>query len=252
MNFLSRPHFIFALLAIVLTVPLSFAHAANKLNDTERQEIEKMIHSYIMENPQVILDSVQQMQAREEESKKNQAQLNLVKYRDQLVNDPNAPIMGNPKGDVTIVEFMDYRCGYCKRVYPTLLKAMKIDGNVRVLMKEFPILGPESVLASKAALAVWRLTPKKYAEFHTSLMQTKSSITENLIRSIANDLGLSGDAVIKEMESPEIKKSISENRALAQSLGISGTPAFVIGNELVPGAVDLGTLKGLINIARGS
>ena len=249
---LSRLSIISVFFAVILSVPLSFAQAVDKFNDAERQEIEEMIRSYIMENPQVILESVQQMKVQEEDNKKKQARLNLVKYRDLLVNDPNAPIIGNPKGDVTIVEFMDYRCGYCKRVFPTLIKAMNTDGNVRVLIKEFPILGPESVLASKAALAVWRLAPKKYEEFHTSLMQTKSSITESLIRSTAANVGLEGNAVIKEMKSSEIESYIGETRALAQRLGISGTPAFVIGNELVPGAIDLGTLTSLINIARGS
>ena len=240
------------LIAIVLTAPFASSQAAEKFNDTQRQEIDKMIRSYIMENPQVILDSVQIMQAQAEEGKKDLAKKNLVSSRDTPLNDPNTPTSGNPKGDVTIVEYFEYRSGYCKRVVPTLMKAVKDDGNGRVVYKEFPILGPESAIASRASLAVWKIAPKKYEAFHTALMANKSSFSELKIRSIASNLKIDGNAVIKVMKSESIEADLGENHALAQSLGISGTPAFIIGNELVPGAVDLDTLKGLIKKARGS
>ena len=240
------------LIALVLTAPFASSQASEKFNDTQRQEIDKMIRSYIIENPQVILDSVQRMQAQAEEGKKDLAKKSLVSSRDKLLNDPNSPTSGNPKGDVTIVEFFDYRCGYCKRVVPTLMKAVKDDGNVRVVYKELPILGPESVIASRASLAVWKIAPKKYEAFHTALMANKSSFSELKIRSIASNLKIDGNAVIKVMKSDSIEADLGENHALAQSLGISGTPAFIIGNKLVPGAVDLDTLKGLIKKARGS
>jgi protein-disulfide isomerase len=226
-----------------LTAPFASSQAADKFNDTQRQEIDKMIRSYIMENPQVILDAVQRMQSQAEEGKKDLAKKNLVASRDKLLNDPNSPTSGNLKGDVTIVEFFDYRCGYCKRVVPTLMKAVKDDGNVRVVYKELPILGPKSV---------WELAPEKYEAFHTALMANKGSFSEFKIHSIASNLEIDGNAVIKSMKSDSIEADLGENHALAQSLGISGTPAFIIGNELVPGAVDLETLKGLIKKARGS
>lgn len=241
-----------ALIEIVLTAPFASSQAADKFNDTQRQEIDKMIRSYIMENPQVILDAVQRMQSQAEEGRKDLAKKNLVSSRDKLLNDPNSPTSGNPKGDVTIVEFFDYRCGYCKRVVPTLMKAVKDDGNVRVVYKELPILGPKSVVASRASLAVWKLAPEKYEAFHTALMANKGSFSELKIHSIASNLKIDGNAVIKSMKSDSIEADLGENHALAQSLGISGTPAFIIGNELVPGAVDLDTLKGLIKKARGS
>lgn len=247
-----RFSFLIALIALVFIAPLASSQAADKLSDAQRQEIDKMIHSYIMENPQVILDAVQKMQIQAEEGKKELAKKNLLTSREKLLNDPNSPTSGNPKGDVTIVEFFDYRCGYCKRVFPTLMKAVKDDGNVRVVYKEYPILGPESVVAARAALAVWRLAPEKYEDFHSALMTNKGRYSELKIRSIASDLKIDGNAVIKGMKSDAIEADIGENHSLAQSLGISGTPAFIIGNELVPGAVDLDTLKGLIKEARGS
>jgi protein-disulfide isomerase len=240
------------LAALVISIPLTSLNAADDFNDSQRSEIKKIVQSFIMKNPQIILDAVQQMQTKAEKSKRSLVRKNLIKYRKKLMNDPNSPTSGNPKGDVTIIEFFDYRCGYCKRVLPTMLKAVKEDGNVRIIYKELPILGAESVLASRASLAAWRIAPEKYEAFHTALMANKGSFSELKIRSIASDLTIDGNALIKGMESDSIGLNLAENQALAQSLGISGTPAFIVGEELVPGAVDIDTLKNLIKAARGS
>ncbi len=240
---------LFAFVLMAAAIPVS---ANDDLSEAQRKQINQMIQTYIMENPRVILEAVQRMQAQEEEDKQNQARQNLVSYRDQLINDPKAPISGNPDGDVTIVEFFDYRCGYCKRVSPTVEKVVKEDGNVRVVYKEFPILGPESVVAARASLAIWRLAPEKYMEFHSGLMNTRGGVSMSMIASVAKKIGLDSDMLVKEMKSAEIDADLQNNYELAQSLGISGTPAFVIGNELVPGAIDGDALKALIKEARGS
>ncbi len=252
MNTRFRCVFFSAFLALAAISPTMPVQAADGLSDLQRSEVETLIHKYIMENPRVILDAVQQMQAREEEEQKLAAAKNLVTYREQLINDPKAPVLGNPNGDITIVEFFDYRCGYCKRVFPTLLKAMEDDGNLRLVYKEFPILGPDSIIATKASLAVWRLTPDKYQAYHTALMAARGGLNESTVLAVADKIGLDSDAIAKEMKSPEIEQDLNKNYELAQALGISGTPAFVIGNQLVPGAVDLETLKNLIKEARGS
>ena len=252
MNTFFRRCFLITLLALTFILPMATAQAADALNEPQRAEVETLIHKYIMENPRVILEAIQQMQAREEEEKKRAAQKNLVVYRDQLTNDPNAPVIGNLKADVTIVEFFDYRCGYCKRVAPTVAKAMEDDGNVRLVYKEFPILGPDSIIASKASLAVWKLMPDKYEAYHTALMASRGGITESSVLAAAGKLGLDTDAISKKMKSTEIEADLNKNYELAQALGISGTPAFIIGNQLIPGAVDLDTLKSLIKEARGS
>lgn len=235
----------------LLAVPANAA-GSDELSKGQQAEINKMIETYIMENPRIILEAVQRMQAQEEENQQNQAQKNLVSFKDQLINDPHAPIAGNPDGDVTIVEFFDYRCGYCKRVSPTVAQAVKEDGNVRVVYKEFPILGPESVVAARASLAIWRLAPEKYMDFHEGLMNSRGSVSMSKIAAVARKIGLDSDALVEEMKSPEIERDLRNNYELAQSLGISGTPAFVVGNELVPGALDLDALKNLIKEARGS
>jgi protein-disulfide isomerase len=239
------------LTALLISIPLVESNAADGFNEAQRIEINKIVQSFIMENPQVILDAVQQMQAKAKEGKKALIKKNLITSREKLINDPNSPTSGNPKGDVTIVEFFDYRCGYCKRVLPTMLKAVKEDGNVRIVYKELPILGAESVVASRASLAAWRLAPKKYEAFHTTLMANKGHFSELKIRSIASDLSIDGNALIEGMKSSDIDFILNENHALAQSLGISGTPAFIIGEELVPGAVDMNTLTRMIKKARG-
>lgn len=235
----------------VMLAPFESA-SAQSFTKEQREELDQIIQTYIMENPRVILEAIQRMQVREEEQKRQQALKNLVALKDQLINDPNAPVAGNPDGDVTIVEFFDYRCGYCKRVSPTVEKAVADDGNVRVVFKEFPILGPESMTAARASLSVWRLAPEKYMDFHNSLMGSKSGVSQSLVLSLAEKLGLDREKVKKEMNSDAVEANIRDNHHLAQSLGISGTPAFVIGNELVPGAIDLATLKSLIEEARKS
>lgn len=226
--------------------------ADDNLSGKQRQEIEKIIHQYIMDNPKVILDAVARLQATEESAKEEQVKATLTSSRDLLLNDPDTPIGGNPNGDVTVVEFFDYRCGYCKKVYPSLKKVVNTDKNVRYVFKEFPILGPESVDASKAALAISRIDATKYQAFHDALMTSRGSLTKSKLLKYAADVGVDPKAVEKEMGSPEIEKIIRKNYDLAQSLNISGTPAFVIGNELIPGAVDYATLKNLIAKARGS
>lgn len=230
----------------------AFSGSEDNLSSKQRQEIEKIIHQYIMDNPKVILDAVARLQAKEEAAKQSKVKDTLVSSRDLLFNDPNAPIGGNPNGDVTVVEFFDYRCTYCKRVYPSLKKVVTTDKNVRYVFKEFPILGPESVEASKAALAIWRIDPSKYEAFHDALMKSRGALTKSKLLKFAADAGADPKAVEKNMGSPEIEKIIHENYKLAKSLNINGTPAFIIGNQLIPGAIDYATLKKLIAEARRS
>jgi protein-disulfide isomerase len=230
----------------------AFAGSDESLSKKQKLEIEQIIKQYIMENPQVILDAVAGMQAREQAAKEQQAEKTLVSARDLLLNNPDDPIGGNPNGDVTVVEFFDYRCGYCKRVYPSLKKIVEADKNVRYVYKEFPILGPQSVMASKMALAISRIDKSSYQAFHHALMTSRGELSKTKLLKIAKKIGLDPDVVAKEMDSSEVETIIQNNYELAQNLNITGTPAFVIGNKLIPGAVDHTTLKRLISEARGS
>jgi protein-disulfide isomerase len=155
---------------------------------------------------------------------------------------------GNPSGDITLVEFFDYNCPYCRRVAPTVTDLIEDDPNLRLVYKEFPILGPGSQFAARAALA--SRAQGKYSEFHETLMNAGRQVNEDSVIEIAREVGLDVDRLAQDMEDPAIEAAIARNLALANTLGITGTPSFVIGDEIVPGAVDRATLEGLITQAR--
>jgi protein-disulfide isomerase len=157
-------------------------------------------------------------------------------------------VAGNPDGAVTVVEFFDYRCPYCKAVARDMIETLEAEGDVRIVFKEFPILGPDSQTAAKAALAADR--QGKYLPFHQALMDHKGTLDRDAILDIAEELGLDLELLEVDMESPEVATVIARTLALAEALDIGGTPAFIIGDELVPGAVDMKTLKDLVAKAR--
>ena len=217
---------------------------------SQKKEIEKIIGDYLRENPEIIIESIRKMQARERQQEQERGRKNLVTYREMIFNDPTSPVGGNPAGDVTIVEFFDYNCGYCKRVYPTVEKLLKEDQNIRYVFKEFPILSPQSELAARAALAAWHQDKSKYVQLHADFIKTRGSFTESRIMRMARKLGLNTVRLKEDMQSAKISQIINGNRALAQHLGITGTPGFVICNQIVPGAVDMATFKHLVAQAR--
>ncbi|MBY0431661.1 MAG: DsbA family protein, partial [Rhodospirillales bacterium] len=162
--------------------------------------------------------------------------------------DPDSVALGNPQGDVTVVEFFDYRCTYCKVVRPALVELLKADGKVKLVYKEFPILGRDSVLASKAALAA--RNQKKYEEFHDGLMRLRGPINEQAVMTLASELGLNLEKMKKDMEAPEIATALKRNVELARALNVNGTPAWVLGDRVVSGALDPNTMKSMIEQSR--
>ena len=168
----------------------------------------------------------------------------IVARRDELLNDPASPVGGNPDGDVTLVEFFDYQCPYCKTIFPSIQALLAEDRNLRYVFKEFPILGRASVFAARAALAARR--QGKYLEFHTALMPARGKLTETRVMRLAEKVGLDVDRLRRDMADGTIDDSIRRNRELARALDVNGTPAFVIGDTVVPGAVDIDTLRSLI------
>lgn len=211
--------------------------------------VKEIVAEYIQQNPQAILDSVNkhQQNAAAEEDKK--AQNSIKDKLAEIENNPASPFAGNKNGDVVIAEFFDYSCGYCKKVLPTVTKILEEDKNIKFVFKEFPILGPNSELSARAALAVNNINPNKYFEFHKKLMSNHVSGQASL-NALATELGIDASAMEKQMKTPQIDKIIANERELASSIGIRGTPAFIIGGELVPGAVDADTLKELVAKAR--
>lgn len=225
---------------------------ALSLSPAERRKIESVVRDFILKNPEIVIEAIRGLQARDKRDAQARSKANLVKFHGEIFNDPATPVGGNVKGDVTIVEFFDYRCGFCKRVFPVVMKVLNADKNIRYVYKEFPILGPESVAASKAALAAWLTDKGKYEPFHRALMVTKGALPEQRVMKIAAKTGYDVKALKKTMADPRIDEMIEKNYALAQALDINGTPAFVIGDKIVRGAIDLAALKKLISQARGS
>lgn len=236
------------LLVLGLIAVLSFSilkDSGGVKSGASKEDIEKIVADYIDKNPKLILDSVAkyQQQAMAEEEKK--AQGSIKEKLNEIENDPTSPVAGNHKGDVVVAQFFDYSCGYCKKVLPTVVKLAEEDKNIKLVFKELPILGPNSEMSARAALAVNILSPDKYFEFHKKLMGGHIS-NQDSVDSIAKELGVDVKAMQDKMKSPEVEKIISKNKELAANVGIRGTPAFVVGGELVPGAVDYEALKGLV------
>lgn len=241
-----------AAVALALTPAPTVRAAEDSMSPVKKRQIEALIRDYILENPEVIIESMRALQAKEKAMSENRAQDMLVSLRGQIVNDPTSPVGGNPNGNVTVVEFFDYRCGFCKRVFPDLQKLIKEDGNIRYVYKEFPILGPQSMFASRAALAAWKLDREKYHLFHNAMMASKGNLTEAKTMKFAVSVGFDEKTLRAGMDDPAIDTTLKKNFQLAKDLNINGTPAFVIGNKLAPGAISLEALKQMVASARGS
>lgn len=228
------------LVSLALVMPVGVAHAA----DLTKEQIETIVRDYIKAHPEVIVESLQAMEQQRREAARQQAKQNITVKRDELLRDPAAPVAGNPSGDVTIVEFFDYACPHCKNATPNVKQLLKDDPNVRVVFKELPILGESSVTAARAALA--SRAQDKYLPYHEALMALKEPLTDAAIFRVAQQVGLDVDRLKKDMVAPAIEDAIRKNYALAEALAITGTPAFVIGDDVAPGAVPLPRLKQMV------
>jgi protein-disulfide isomerase len=226
--------------AVVVASPPA---AAEALSGPQRQEVQELIRGYLMDNPDVILESVRQYQAKQEAKAQAEAKAALVANRSQLESDADTPFAGNAKGDVTIVEFFDYNCGYCKQMIPAVQELLATDKNIRYVFKELPILRADSVTAAKAALAVWKIAPEKYFAYHVALMGGRGELSEDRLFRAAENLGIDTAKLKAAMADPQIDQTIRRNRDIGRLLGINGTPAFIVGDQLLPGAVDIATLR---------
>ncbi|HXR88065.1 MAG TPA: DsbA family protein [Stellaceae bacterium] len=215
----------------------------------DRASLDQAIHDYLMAHPEVILDALKAAQQQADAQAVEQSRRVIATKRKELLDSPDDLVQGNPKGDVTLVEFFDYRCPYCKQIEPSLDALLKEDGKLRIVYKEFPILGEASVYAAHVALAAKK--QGKYAEFHRAMMGTKGDIGDETALNVATSLGLDASRIKADMSAPEIDKVIDKNYALADALSIQGTPAIIVGETLIPGAVDLDTLRKDIAAVRG-
>lgn len=211
------------------------------------QEVERIVKEYLLREPEVLYEALQELQRRRDATEAERQRELLAEHRAALVASPDDPVLGDPAGDVTLVEFMDYRCGYCRSMAPALRSLLETDRRVRLVIKEFPILGPDSVTAARAALAAKK--QGRYAEFHWALLQARD-LSEAAILELARRQGLDPERLARDMRSAEVERVVERNRALADALGITGTPSFVIGDALIPGAAPVARLAELIAKAR--
>jgi protein-disulfide isomerase len=243
--FFSRPLVAVALAALALAAP---ALAADPFTPEQKAQAEQVIHDYLLQHPEVIIQSLRAEQLRQKEQAEVDAHDAIVERRDDLLQDPTSPVGGNPKGDVTLIEFFDYRCPYCKQVEPSIDALLKEDPRLRIVYKEFPVLGPASITASRMALAARK--QGKYEQFRRAMMAVRGQIDDALVMRIAQSAGLDMARAKVDMQAPEIEQILKNNLDLAVALGIQGTPAFVVGDTMAPGAADVDALRKLIADAR--
>ena len=220
-------------IALVATLVAPIASHADGLSE---DRVKELVLEAIRENPEIVLEAVQIIERREQERQATAAASVLSENRDLLENDPNAPVLGNPEGDVTVVEFFDYNCPYCRRVKPHIETLLKEDPNVKLVYREWPILGDGSVFAARAALAARE--QGKYEEFHWALMGMQGRAEEASVIQVAQDIGLDIPQLRRDMQAPEIDAHIATSMEMSRALGFNGTPSFVIGDALVPGVIE--------------
>jgi len=217
--------------------------------DTSQDEFEQRVRNYLLAHPEVISDALNRLEAKQGEQDAAAAQAALKAHAAEVFQHPNSPVGGNPNGNVTVVEFFDYNCPYCKMMAPLMAQAETADPQLRIVYKEFPILGPGSVFAAKAALAANK--QGKYVAFHRALYQVRGHIEEPQVLEVARTVGLNVDRMKTDMKDAALDSLLERNVNLAQTLHITGTPGFVAGDQITTGATDLKTFQMLIAKARG-
>jgi protein-disulfide isomerase len=230
----------------------ALAGGLGDMTDAERQAFRDEVKSYLLENPEVLVEAMSVMQARDDQAAANRDLEMLATHKDAIFNDPASWVGGNPDGDITLVEFVDYRCGYCKKAHDEVAELVKSDGNIRFVLKEFPILGEESLVASQFAIAVRQLHgDDPYKQVHDTLIALRGSPDAATLTRLASDLGLDPAPILARMSSPEVMAVIEANHALATTMEISGTPTFVIDQTMVRGYVPLDGMRQIVAGQRG-
>lgn len=232
-----------ALAAALALLPWPAATAAG-FTPEQRQAIQAIVDDYLTRNPKVLIDALKKAEAEIDRDADAKTAAQITRNSHALFDDAQTPVGGNPHGKVSLVEFFDYRCPYCKAVQPSLEKLAAQEPQLRLVYKEFPILGPVSVTAARAALAALR--QGKYEAFHEAMMAARGNITDNTVFAVAKSVGLDVAQLKRDMAAPEIDQLIAANMKLADTIHVTGTPSFVIGDRLVPGEVDLAALKALV------
>ena len=235
-----------AALALSFALPAQ-AFDISAMTAEERNAFRMEIRNYLLENPEVLMDAISVLERRRQvEALEAERRIYAENY-DAIFNDGYSYVGGNPDGDVTIVEFMDYRCGFCKRAFPAVEELIASDGNIRFIVKEFPILGEASVLGARYAIATHMVHgDEAYKTVHDAMMVMRGDLNDAALVRISEQAGLDHDSILNAMDDEEISRIINENHALAQKLMIQGTPSFVIGDQFVRGFLELDQMRAVV------
>jgi protein-disulfide isomerase len=247
----------FRLLAAAAAVTLLWAGPpaqAQGFSEGQRKEIENVVRDYLLRHPEVLQEVVAELEKRQAVAESGRQKEAVAKHREALFNSPHQVTLGNPKGDVTLVEFFDYNCGYCKRALPDKLALLKSDPKLRLVLKEFPVLGPGSIEAAQVAIAVRMQDPggKKYLDFHQKMLTNRGQADRARAIAIAKEAGIDVARIETDLKSAEVRESLEEVMRMAEALGINGTPTYVVGETIIPGAVGASALRQQIDAARKS
>jgi protein-disulfide isomerase len=228
------------------------AASAQSFTDAQRGDIETIVKNYLIAHPEVVEEAMTELSKRQAAAETAKSEAAVTENADKIFNSPRGVVLGNKDGDVAFVEFFDYNCGYCKRAMADMLDLLKTDPKLKVVLKEFPVLSEGSVEAAKVAVAVRMQDPggKKYLDFHQKLLGGRGAADKARAMAAAKDAGLDMARIEKDLASPEVKSTIDENLKLAEAMGLNGTPSYVIGKQVVVGAIGLDGLKEKIGIAR--
>jgi protein-disulfide isomerase len=241
-----------AALLVVFSIGVAARPAAAQedqpLTPRQVEAVRKVVKAYLMEHPEVISDAIEALREKMRVEADSDAKKAIDAYKDELFNAKDDPVAGNPKGDVTLVEFFDYNCGFCKQTMDAMFDAVKADGKVKLVFKEFPILTDDSVVGSRIALAA--VKQGKYDDIHRAFMKYHGRLDEKAMWKLAADAGINIDQVKRDVAAPEIDKQLHRNMELAHALDISGTPAFVIGDHILSGAMEQAVFRQLFDNAR--
>lgn len=236
-----------ALIALVTALPAGAA----EFSAGQKAEIDAMIRAYILENPEVLVEAMQVLEERHQAQTSSADRDKIAASHDAIYNDGFSHVVGDPAADVTVVEFLDYRCPYCKRAHESVKTLLEADANVRVIVKEFPILGPESTFASRVAMAALMQGDALYEKLNNALMEHKGELDEKTVFTLARTAGADIDRLRADMQSPEIAENIRRTYALARELEINGTPGFIIGDQILRGYAPYEQLHEMVESARG-
>ena len=224
---------------------------AQDFSNAQKKQVETIIRDYLLTNPEILRDAYAALEAKQARAEAEQRAGALKTYGDLLTKSPYQAVVGNPNGKVTLVEFFDYNCGYCKQALPDLTRLIKEDGDLRVVLKDFPVLGPGSVEAAQIAIAVKKqLQGEKFWAFHVKLLGTRGQVGKAQALAAARDSGADMERLAKDIEGPEIQATLQESAKLADALNLTGTPTYVVGDEVVVGAVGYGQIKGRLDNIR--